>query len=458
MTSLRPGRQVDAVRRPSRPVCAAGVAVLTAMLLSGCGSWWGSDDKPALPGERIAVMPEKADIRIDPAVASEAITVPPAWQNGEWPQTSGYGNHAMHALAGPETPVEAWRGDAGVGSGGAKRLMAQPVMADGRIYVLDADSNVVALDASTGRGVWSVELAPDSDLLEGAYGGGLALADGRIYAATGFGDVVALNPADGVELWRTSMHTPFRAPPAAGEGRVFVQSFDNQLIALAGDSGRELWRHGGVPATQMILGGAAPGVLGNLVVAAYSSGDLVALRGDSGRVGWAETLAGFAAAGSSLSALTDILSDPVIDRDMVFAGTVGGRIAAFDVRSGLRVWEQPFKVNQTPWVADTTVYVVVDSTRLVAMRRSDGRVRWVVDLPAFEDPEDREDPIRWTGPVLAGGRLYLASSAGSLMALNPTDGSKTSETDVGGAVNISPIVADGRLYVLRDDATLIAYR
>ncbi|GGB50413.1 pyrrolo-quinoline quinone [Tistrella bauzanensis] len=452
---LIPLRSSVSGRRPAR---SAGLAMLTMLLLSGCGSWWGSDEKPTLGGERIAVMPERAEIRVDPAVAAEPVSLPPAYQNGEWPQTGGYGNHAMHALIGPAAPVEAWRSDAGEGSGGAKRLMAQPVMADGRIFTLDADSAITAMDAATGNRLWTVELAPDDDLLEGAYGGGVVLSGGKLFAATGFGDVVALQPSDGVELWRTSLRTPFRAPPAAGDGRLYAQTFDNQLIAFNAEDGRELWRHGGVPATQMVLGGAAPGVLGNLVVAAYSSGDLVALRGDSGRVGWAETLAGFTAAGSSLSALTDILSDPIIDREMVIAGTVGGRLAAFDARSGLRVWEQPFKVNQTPWVADTTIYAVVDGTRVVALRRADGRVRWVSDLPAFEDPEDREDPIRWTGPVMAGGRLHLVSTSGQLMSLDPADGARTGEIDVGGPVMISPVVAGGMLYVLRDDATLVAAR
>ncbi len=81
------------------------------------------------------------------------------------------------------------------------------------------------------------------------------------------------------------------------------------------------------------------------------------------------------------------------------------------------------------------------------MTRKDGKVRWVTQLPG---------DARWSGPVLAGNRLWLASAKGLLVSVDAVSGSIASQTDLGAPVLITPVVADGRLYILTDKAKLIA--
>jgi outer membrane protein assembly factor BamB len=148
----------------------------------------------------------------------------------------------------------------------------------------------------------------------------------------------------------------------------------------------------------------------------------------------------------------------VIDRNLVFAVSHSGTMAAINLRSGSRAWTRNIAGIQTPLVAGEYVFVVSTEGQVVCMNRSDGRVRWTSQLPAFEDPEDRDDPIVWTGPVMVSNLLVLVASDGHAQLLSPFTGQKLGETIMPDGTFIAPIVADGMMYVLTNDAELVALK
>ena len=79
-------------------------------------------------------------------------------------------------------------------------------------------------------------------------------------------------------------------------------------------------------------------------------------------------------------------------------------------------------------------------------------------LDLFENPNKRRDRIAWTGPVLAGGRVFVASSNGQGAVLNAYDGEVLREMDLRDDVFIGPVIANETIYVLTDEARLIAIR
>ena len=92
------------------------------------------------------------------------------------------------------------------------------------------------------------------------------------------------------------------------------------------------------------------------------------------------------------------------------------------------------------------------------MSQRDGRIRWIQQLPRFEDEEDRDGPITWSGPVLAGDRLILASSLGEAVSLSPYTGEVLGRVELPDGVYLPPIVANETLYVLTDSADLVALK
>ena len=77
---------------------------------------------------------------------------------------------------------------------------------------------------------------------------------------------------------------------------------------------------------------------------------------------------------------------------------------------------------------------------------------------AAEDPEDREDPIVWSGPVMVSNLLVLIGSNGMAQILSPFTGQKLGETAMPDGTIIAPVIANGMMYVLTNEAELVALR
>jgi outer membrane protein assembly factor BamB len=122
------------------------------------------------------------------------------------------------------------------------------------------------------------------------------------------------------------------------------------------------------------------------------------------------------------------------------------------------MWEQNIAGISTPWVAGDWLFAVTDEAKLIAMSRNNGKVRWINQLPRWENPKGKKDPIFYSGPVLAGGRLILASSTGALINVNPENGAFLTQSTLGAGVSLQPVVAGSTLYILDDRGRLTAFR
>ena len=159
-----------------------------------------------------------------------------------------------------------------------------------------------------------------------------------------------------------------------------------------------------------------------------------------------------------MSSLTDIDADPVIDRGRVYAIGQGGRMAAYELISGQRIWEINIAGIATPVVAGDWVFVLTDDAKLLAVARTTGKIRWVAQLPEYRNEEKKKDPIDWKGPVLAGGRLIVANTRGGIWSVDPQSGTTAQLFEVKEAVSVAPIVANQTLYILDDGGRISAYR
>ncbi|QQS12936.1 MAG: PQQ-binding-like beta-propeller repeat protein [Rhodospirillales bacterium] len=438
---------------------SGGAFALAAMLvaLTGCDLFGSS--KPPLPGERVAVSSQDTDAKPDPdAGASGPLTLPKPVSNDSWPQSGGFAHYSMQHLALADAPQIAWTASVGAGSTYERQLLAPPIVAEGRVFVKDALSSVSAFDAATGALVWRKRLEPKKSRDADEFGGGLAFYGGRLFVTTGFADVFALNPATGDEIWRAPASAPVRGAPTVFQDRVLSISIDSRLQALAAVDGSPLWDYSALSESAAFMAGASAAAAGEVVVAPFSSGELVALRLDNGRQAWNESLVGSRRGAGAVAALTDIRSRPVIDGDRAIAIGSAGQIAAVDLRSGTRLWDRQIAGAQTPWVAGGFIFIISGAAEVICLNREDGKIRWVTPLTAFKDEKKKKDPLLWSGPVLAGDRLLVAGSNGELLSLSPYDGKPLGKIVIGSPVLIAPIVADRTAYVLTDSGRLIAIR
>ena len=438
----------------SRNARSFGCAFLAcALLLAGCGDSMPrlqdlnpfAEKEVPLPGKRVSVI-QQENITADEAAANRPVSLPQPQANDSWSQPGGLANNAPGHLALGSTLKSAWSANIGTGSSFYGKLTASPIVYEGKVIVLDAAGKVTAVNASGGSVAWQASTTPQNEKDQEGFGGGLAADAGRVYVATGFGYVVALEARSGKKLWEKNLGSPVRASPTATADRVFVASKEGHVHCLSGTDGTELWTFRGLPERASILVNASPAVDGDTVVVPYPTGDLVALRVSNGQPMWSETLARTRTA-SSLGAMSDA-GRPVIQGGVVYAVGHAGRMVATQQKTGERLWSLSVASIQQPWVAGDNVFVVDTAGQLMAITRNDGKIRWSTKLPGGG---------AWSGPVLAGNRLWLTSAKGQLVGVDATGGKVASTQDLGTPVFIGPVVAGGRMYVLTDNARLLAF-
>lgn len=426
--------------------------------LAACDSldFLGASDDTPLPGERISVLAAQDQIVPSSRVADLEIRLPRPLINENWPQQGGFANHAMHHLALGAVPQEAWSSSLGTGSDDDEPILSGPVIANGFVYTMDADAVVSARRVEDGAVVWRADIEP-TDEDDGNWGGGVAYDLGKVYAGTGFAQVVALDARTGAELWRTAVSGPMRAAPTAFGGKVYAITKDNQLFALDAETGTVDWTHTGIEETAGLIGSASPAVDGDIVIVPYSSGEIFALRAQNGQQLWSDNLAAIRRA-DAVSALADIRGRPVVDRGRVYAISHSGRMVAIDLASGRRIWEAEVGGVNQPWIAGRFIFVVTTDGDVVALVAENGLVRWVQPLGRYEDPEDRDNLVNWSGPILASDRLIVTGSQGVAVALSPYTGEVIGEIEMPDDVSLPPVLADETLYFQTDGARILAFR
>jgi outer membrane protein assembly factor BamB len=436
------------------------VAVLIAAALAsgGCSVFKkGARPKTPVLGQRIDVLTNEVEVAADPATQALPFSLPAPVVNNAWTESGGNATNSMGHLALGNALRPAFSVQAGRGSSLTARLAAPPIVANGRVYTIDTLGAVRAFDARTGAAIWASQTPNERGNEASLYGGGIAYDNGRIFATNGLGYVSALAEQNGGIIWQVRPGGPLRGAPTVANGAVYVISEDNQIYALKEENGATNWSEAASLEIAGLFGAASPAVGQGTVVAGFSSGELNGYRYENGREVWEDQLQRTSIR-TSVSSLTDIDADPVIDNGQVFAIGAGGRMVALDLVSGQRMWELNIAGISTPWVAGDWVFVVTDQDKLMCIYRQNGHIRWINQLPRWEKPKSQKGDIRYSGPILAGNHLILTGSNGTVVEFDPATGNYATQFSVGAPVSLPPVVANSTLYVLDDQGRLHAYR
>lgn len=429
------------------------VPALCALLaLSACG-----ENEVILKGPREAIRPGAAGAE---AVENRAlpISLGAARVNANWTHIGGAADHAIAhpALSRSLTPLFSTK--VGTGASSRTRLTAEPVVVNGRIFTMDAGAQVVAT-GTNGQVLWTRSLVPAFEKQPEGSGGGLAAGAGYVFASSGFGEVVALDPASGEVAWKQDLDAPGSGAPTVSNGQVFIAGRDGTAWAIEADTGRVSWTLRGGEGNETYGTGAAIAATGDIAIIPLLNGEVVGAFPLGGLRRWSTVVAG-ARLGHAVSVFSDISGDPVISGNRAYVGNISGSLVALDIESGDAIWSAPMAAEGPVSVAGGSVFLVNDRNHLVRLDASDGSVIWQQELPQFAETRWGK-PSRYFahyGPVLAGGRLLVASSDGALREFDPRSGAVIAQHALSGPAAAGPVVAGNTLYVITTDAVLQAFR
>lgn len=458
MNARKPSNSSPA--RPRARMVLPLIALALVAGLSGCKLFGGGKGGPKTPtfGDRVPILSRiESGAKVDATLGAVSVILPPAAVNADWAQPGGNASKSYGHLALADNPRQIWSVKI-AGSTPRARLAAAPVISGGKMFVFDTDGVVHAFDANSGSPLWTRRFQTNAgDKSKVLFGGGVSAEGDRVFVATGAGEVAALKAADGSPIWSKRPGGPLRGSPTIAFDGVYVMSQDNQIFAFKAADGTSIWNESASLTQSGVFGVAAPAAGQSTVIAGYASGELVAYRYENGRQIWSDALSRTSIS-TEVGSLTDVDADPIIDRGRVYALGEGGRMAAYELITGQRIWELNLAGISTPAVVGDWVFTLDDHAEILAITRTTGKVRWLTQLTRYKKEKKRKGPIFWVGPVLAGSKLWVGNSRGEIGTVDPATGTLTPYTKAKGAISLAPVVANQTLYILDDSGRITAYR
>jgi outer membrane protein assembly factor BamB len=287
----------------------------------------------------------------------------------------------------------------------------------------------------------------------------MAVEGDTLYVSIGFGVLAALDASNGRVRWTQQLEASGSGTPTVYGDLIYLTAGDTTGWALNKSDGKVAWQIGASISLNNVLGAPAPAVTSKYAIFAFGSGDVQGVFRQGGVNRWNAAVVG-RRPGRAGSFISDVTSAPVVSGDRVFVGNTSGRLAALSLSSGQRLWTARDGAMGPVWPAGGSVFAVTDLNELVRINASDGKRIWGVPLPNFvkERPKRQSAVFSHHGPIIAGGRVIVASNDGFLRSYNPVDGALTGTTEIPGGATTAPVVAGGVLYVVSAKGQLHAFR
>ncbi len=414
-----------------------------------------ANDGRVLPGERQSVLPAFSDVSVDEEASNEDVLSDTQPINSDATHAGGNERHSGGNLSLVFPLSLSWSARTKGIKDNAIDL-PQPIIASGRVFSIDGDSKLHAFALATGTLLWSFSLDPQSDDPIPGIKGGIAYRNGVIVAHSGRQNLYALDVNTGSVIWQKTLDGSLRGGPTLSElNSVIVTDLDGQVYVFTLSDGTLIWQRSGFPVETVVYGTSSPAVLDQNLIVSGHAGEIAIYNILSGALLWADSLASFNPR-TPLERLGDIRAFAATDQRYAYFISQSGRMSAFEVNSGFEVWAKPLSGIEMPWIVENTIFVVTIDGRLIAMRKSDGAVRWVTVLPGAipEGIAATKDLPRYIGPVIANGEVLIIRKTGEFYRFDAHSGKLISKSNLTSQITTPFQVANQHLVALSRDGTI----
>lgn len=355
---------------------------------------------------------------------------------------------------------EVWSTDVGSGQGiGLTQLT--PAIDGEKIYTVDHEGIVTALNRQKGSRLWSknvtkdltgvsgkvVHFFKDKDLNHGITGG-ISYADGMLYIGNYAGEVIALSAANGKEVWRKQIKGEISSVPQSNGQVVAIQTMNGKLFVLDAKSGADMWFFENPPPVLTLRGSAAPLVLDTAIYAGFANGRLMAFNPTNGLILWEQRMA-LPKGRSELDRMVDIHASPLLKDGILFVGTYQGRIAAVARGTGGNVWGIDGSTTESMNASDDKLFVSQSDGKISAFSLTSGEQLW---------QNEKLLRRRLGGPQVFGDYVAVVDFEGYMHVLNQSNGELAARDRVDRSGVRAPMLTDGKtLYVYGNGGSLMAF-
>jgi outer membrane protein assembly factor BamB len=275
--------------------------------------------------------------------------------------TTGYG---VTVALDPATGAEKWRHDLDIPLRGA------PAFANGKVYVVTQDNQLVALSADKGTQLWdAVAIVENAGLLGAAPP---AIADDTLVIGYSSGELNAIKTDTGQVTWQDNLArtarltalaslTDIDASPVIDRGRVFAIGHGGRMVALDLATGERVWERS--------LGGVStPWVAGDFLFTVTTDGEVVALTRRDGRIRWVTQLQRYEDVAGRKGRVA--WQGPILASDRLLLTSSNGDVASLSPYTGELLAST--KMGDGSWlppiIANGVMYVLTSAGKVIAYK------------------------------------------------------------------------------------------
>ncbi|WP_198651425.1 outer membrane protein assembly factor BamB [Dyella sp. C11] len=349
-----------------------------------------------------------------------------------------------------------WTTSVGDGAGDSG-VRLRPAFADGVLYACSTDGKIAAIDATSGKTLWSKSSRTqgwfgwgDKKRADALYAGGPMVAGDLLVVGTLDGHVYGINAKDGSPRWESVVNSEVISSPVISGNLVIARTQDGRLYGFDSATGERRWVYDQDSVPLLSLRGNGPLLAANGVVFyGNDAGKLVALRLDNGEKLWEQTLAS-GEGRTEIDRLADADGSIILSGTTLYGAAYHGNLAAIDGPSGRPLWGRPFSTFTSLEVTDSAVYGVNDDSQVWAFDKNGGSDMWKNDALKY----------RWlTGPAVLGNYVVVGDLEGYVHFLQVGDGALAARERLSKkAIRAQPLVVGDIVYVEDVKGRIGAYR
>lgn len=329
----------------------------------------------------------------------------------------------------------------GVGGGMGKLYVTlTPALVDDKIYAADADGVVIAYKAADGEKLWKSKTKLPIT-------GGVGASSQEVVFVTRNGQVEALDAATGEPKWKSNVPSEALAAPAVSDTSVVIQSTDGHLTCLDADTGKVRWSYETSLPILTLRGASKPIIAGDLAIAGFANGKVVALTLDRGTPVWERAVAE-PTGRSELERVVDIDGNVALETGQLYAATYQGKVASLSVNSGQVSWQRDVSTTAGAYFGSNVVVVPAADGVLWAYDAENGSELW------------HNDQLRartLSGAAIVGSYVVVGDFQGYLHWLSLSTGNFVARVKVDGdGLRSQPLVSGDVVYVQGNGGDLAA--
>ncbi|CAL7962390.1 exported hypothetical protein [Alphaproteobacteria bacterium] len=339
-------------------------------------------------------------------------------------------------------------------------LSSLPVIAEGKLVILEATGILKAFDLVSGKILW--ENSFFSKFEKFFFGrhylsGGILYESRKLFVTAGVDTIGVFDIGDGKLLWQKSFSMPLRCIAAVSQDRVVLQGMQDTLYVLDIQDGTMLWNRVNIGSKVQSLNAITPIVMNDKIVLMQERNDkIVALDLQTGREFWTlgtDSYSAFIKTGNIVADHT-----PIYDNDMVFMPFDSGSLIAMHARNPQVLWKRYLMTIKASWIAGDLLYTINERNQLLAVYKYNGLIKWVTDLKAYSGNKDKQDvDLYCTPPVVAGDLVLTINSAGQMLGFNLLTGKLELNFKMPKGHYLRPFVHSNMLYVVNNNGTITIY-